>query len=384
MKKLVKIKNTASIILDDGTLIITDSFTDEDTIFCLQSSDDEIKDKYIVGIEGYLSKSKEIKKTIKEVQKSSNLVFNNGKVTIPSISEVSVPKLLVEAISLAEKNKDENKLQGYLNFWTLACKNPNEEARNNLLWFLETHKFKILKSGLFVTYRNVVSKNTTTVSSDVLSKIKEKYKNIKTVQKKSPKKYSVVFTTKNNFIIKKSVDLTEDELKNSKNLYEFVNSTPTIFTDKYTKTMKIELGVPVRIPREACDEDSKVSCSRGLHLAKKDWRDLGMFGDTTIMCLCNPMNVVAVPKEQTYGKLRTCEYFPLKVVHKDKNNNIIETIEDGDELDYFNISYDGVINNKKSSEFVLELPKEPRYNIDNILANLNSIKKELENKSIKA
>lgn len=81
--------------------------------------------------------------------------------------------------------------------------------------------------------------------------------------------------------------------------------------------MTIKLGNSVKLKEVKRDvEDSNNECSRGLHLSHKIRSSLENFGDTTIMCLCNPANVVAVPKKGSYNKIRTCEYFPVEIVER--------------------------------------------------------------------
>lgn len=382
--KLVRIGSKAVIYLEGNVTIMNDTFTDEDMVFVSSASDEEIKAKYISDYADYFKQSEIIKDVVESVQGSKYLNFDNGLITIPSISEVSVPKYLADKLLEAEINKDTNKVSAYLNFWTLSCQNSNAEARNNLLYFLETHGFKILKSGLFISYRNaheVTLFKSLGLTLDEHDFIMNKYQNIKKVQKKSPKKYIIV---RDNGVIKVvEKKKIKPHQREQSDLLEYVESETfkgTIFTDNRTKKMRIKLGCTVAIPREECDEDSNNSCSRGLHLAKKDWADLGSFGTHTIMCLCNPANVVAVPPIDSYGKIRTCEYFPVRLTEFDSNGKIVEDIEDGSELNYFNVSYDGVINNEKATEFQIQMPQEVNLDAELIKTNLAIIKETLLNK----
>lgn len=377
--KLVKVGNRVTIILSDGTLIMSDNFTNSDVEFVLNSTEDEVKRKYIKALADY-EKEMEKVETYENLD-SKILSFKEGVFTIPEISQVSVPKYLVDRILGAEMEQDEVLLNTYLNFWTLACQNPNAEARNHLLWFLETHGFKILPSGLFVAYRNVVKKGEYDIPDDIKDEIFEAFLKLKE-KKMSPKQYTVVqheggyAISHNDHIDSKSIVIG--------NLVDVVSEdTIDEFTDNHTRKMSIKKGVPVRMDRAQCDEDSSQSCSRGLHLAKKDWSGLGSFGDTTIMCLCNPVNVVAVPKEDTYGKIRTCEYFPVKEVEKGPDGKIIEDFEDGEiEMEYFTVSYDGVINNNNSTEFKIDIPVRPDINYTDMKYNLMFIKDQLANRNV--
>lgn len=380
--QIIKTGNNVCIRLTDGTVIMSDSITENEMLQIFEMSEDEIKRKFLVQYEEYAEAVANVTRSVD----SKYVTFQNGMYLIPDISEISVPEDLAEKLLEAEENEDENLIETYLNFWTLCCQNPNAEARNNLLWFLDTHGFKILKSGMFVAYRNVVYKGEYELTDIEMTEAIELFSHIK-FNRESPKDYVLIRVNdtinRNTYIdvveMKSYDDVTVDhELLG--NLSDIVNSEFKIdeFTDQRTRQMKIQLGVPVRIPREECDEDSSVSCSRGLHLARKDWSGLGSFGDTTMVCLCNPTNVVAVPREDDYGKIRCCEYFPVELTQKDPvTGAIVETIQDGDELPYFNISYDGLINSEKSTEFQLTIPVKPEINYTDILHSLNEIKLKL-------
>lgn len=78
------------------------------------------------------------------------------------------------------------------------------------------------------------------------------------------------------------------------------NVVPTkdanVYTDAHSGTTKIEIGKVVTIPREECDNNSDVTCSRGLHLGARTWLKQNYYGSQGLVCLCNPADVVAVPK----------------------------------------------------------------------------------------
>lgn len=96
-----------------------------------------------------------------------------------------------------------------------------------------------------------------------------------------------------------------------------------VYTDQYTHTFKIKLGEVVKMRREECDSDSNVCCSKGLHLGSRDWLQRGYFGEVGLVCLCNPAEVVAVPKVDNYGKLRCCAYLPIDIADFDIEGNVI-------------------------------------------------------------
>lgn len=78
------------------------------------------------------------------------------------------------------------------------------------------------------------------------------------------------------------------------------NVVPTkdadVYTDAHSGTTRIEIGKVVTMPREKCDSNSDVTCSRGLHLGARTWLKQNYYGSQGLVCLCNPADVVAVPK----------------------------------------------------------------------------------------
>ena len=261
--RTIKQGKILTIILSDGTVITETNVTKELEQFLLDSSTDEkkIKEFFIAGGQA-TAEDKEKIELVKNITKSTILNYDaeTGKTTMPTVSKVSVPKALIDRINAAPNGDVQ---EGLVNFWKLACRNPNEHSRNNLLWFLEKHNFTILKSGLFVAYRNVLKvQHMVSVNVDAL------YHNIKNVQKKSPKKFQVI-KTKDSQLKSKKLDYKLKDGETYLGVLEDLAKAQTSctglsYTDKHTKTFDIQLGTPVSMPRENCDTNSKNTCSRGL------------------------------------------------------------------------------------------------------------------------
>lgn len=376
--RTIKQGKSLTIILSDGVVITDTNVSKETEAFIKENSDneEEVKKYFMIDVE----EKEEIRKEralIKDIAKSSIFKYDEatGITTIPSVSEVSVPKHLIDKIKQVEGTEAE---ESYLNFWRLACRNPNEYSRENLLWFLQTHNFTILKSGLFVAYRNVVK-----VKGQKLF-VTDLYKNIKFVQKKSPKKFKVIKTSQDELKTKKLdyvVKNGEVEMGNLEDLNK-QSSESHAFTDKYTGKFQIKLGQPVTMARDKCDSNPNNSCSAGLHVACKDWGGLKQFGDTSIAVLVNPIDVVAVPKDSGYSKMRVCQYFPLKVVEW-ANNKIVEDIKEGDSLDFWEAIIEGEVNNTDSNPHKLKVPDMPVQDYNKYILNVKQIRDQLKNKMIK-
>ena len=117
----------------------------------------------------------------------------------------------------------------------------------------------------------------------------------------------------------------------------------------------------VTIPREKCDCDSSNECSKGLHCASVKWLKKNYFGDVGLACLVNPADVVAVPHSSEYGKLRTCAYLPMEIIHYDKNDNVIPlNVEDGFDCSYVTkVIYEGTMGTEQDSTYKINIPSIP-------------------------
>ena len=102
-------------------------------------------------------------------------------------------------------------------------------------------------------------------------------------------------------------------------LAEIEEENQSVYTDKHTHSMEIKLGVPVVMDRTECDADPKRDCSYGLHVGAtkyvEQFRGVNRKNSDdekspVLVCLVNPMHVVAVP-EYDHSKMRVAEYYPF-------------------------------------------------------------------------
>ena len=99
-----------------------------------------------------------------------------------------------------------------------------------------------------------------------------------------------------------------------------------LYTDMHSRTMTIELGVPVKMERKDCDSDPAQDCSYGLHCGATAYVErFANRGESVILvCLVNPAHVVAVP-QYDHSKMRVAEYFPFAfATYSDGKIDIIE------------------------------------------------------------
>lgn len=151
-----------------------------------------------------------------------------------------------------------------------------------------------------------------------------------------------------------------------------------VYTDHHSHSTRIKIGEMVTISREECDCNSNNECSKGLHCASVKWLKKNYFGDVGLACLVNPADVVAVPHNSEYGKLRTCAYLPMDIIHYDKNDNVIPLdVEDGFDCSYVTkVIYEGTMGTEQDSTYKINIPEIPGTTSESIQDKLLEIAKE--------
>jgi hypothetical protein len=235
-----------------------------------------------------------------------------------------LPKQLIENLMDAHNSPEEAMYteKSLINFWKWLMVNPDRYVRTDLFKWISTGQWSITDEGMIISYRNVAIMNDG-CEKQLQEFITEQYTKVKR-WKKSPKNFSVAQAGGNYYCM--SNDKAEERynvIGNLQELYETVVKGPeqVVYTDNFSRTMEIKIGEPVSMPRKECDNDPNSACSRGLHQMSKAY-GLRM-GETTLVCLVNPYNVVAVPRGE-HSKFRTCEYLPIGLAEKDENGDLVE------------------------------------------------------------
>lgn len=90
------------------------------------------------------------------------------------------------------------------------------------------------------------------------------------------------------------------------------NSNSYLFVDSHTGKVIQQVGTLVHMEPESVDEDRRMDCSAGLHVARKGY--LSNFRtDVITLCKVHPEDVIAVPKYDP-SKMRVCAYRILFVL----------------------------------------------------------------------
>lgn len=306
--RIIRCKTSLTVTLSGGRIIQVNNCDDETykKVEALYAADDEFEMINLLIPEKPETEGISTVRLIKfwnDVENTSELTTEGSSVYWKDVSPLSMPMSFAEKVMKAEKSNDTIKLNAYRNFWTLLSLNPDPDVRQNLFKFLEKWGMVITKSGLFVGYRNA-------------------------------------------------------------NIYRESNnpSEGTIYTDAHSGTTRIMIGRMVTLPREQCDTNSDNECSRGLHIGGTSWLDKGYYGDVGLVCLVNPVDVVAVPwAHAEYGKLRTCAYMPIGQAQYDDDGHIIPFRTDSGFEEPFvpTILYDGVMATENVATYKIPMPKDP-------------------------
>lgn len=176
-------------------------------------------------------------------------------------------------------------------------------------------------------------------------------------------KYGMTISKCGFFVGYRNVDKTEEE---------------GIFTDHHSHTFKIKIGEMVTMPRDKCDTVQENTCSGGLHIGGRGWLKQNYYGDTGLACLINPADVVAVPPYDNYGKLRTCAYLPMEIIHYDENDDVIPLdVEDGFDCSYVTkVIYEGTMGTEEDSTYRIKIPDLPGTTTESIQDKLLEIAKD--------
>ena len=304
-----------------------------------------------------------------------------------------IPRGLLDVMK--EYHENEYPLDSIINFWKLLMINPDKTIRNTLFEFISKHDFVLTDNGYMLVYKAVYLKENNAKTHET-SKLEEfvsaMYHKVKQDWKTSPKRYVVYSDEEGLHITKKIASDKWDEAKSERiegnldELFDAIGSDEatlfdkTVYTDMYTREMKIKLGETVTKDRTECNGDPQVECSYGLHVGATSYVESYASSRSKILvCLVNPANVVAVPNYDK-SKMRVTEYFPFALAERD--NGKIDIIEhpyyENDYKDIEVTELEAMIEAVKKEE----LPIETAKNVQKEERSFAELKKMIENRMI--
>ena len=103
------------------------------------------------------------------------------------------------------------------------------------------------------------------------------------------------------------------------------------YKDKYSGKFDNSVGQVLRMSRTDVDDNPNNGCSAGFHVGSHDYADSWAGSDGRLMIVeYSPTDIVSVPDESGYGKLRVCEY---KVIAESTNRSKLNNGSYGYESD---------------------------------------------------
>lgn len=161
----------------------------------------------------------------------------------------------------------ESNYEALAKFWEKLEGNPNEHSKKQAYNWLSTHDFKITPDGDVVGYKGVDGRR----DGDTFSSV--------------------------------SASQVADAPSG------FVNGVPVPPLSR----IKQGIGDVVTMPRSEVKHDPNVHCHRGLHVG--DWSYASSFARGAVLEVhVNPRDIVSVPNNHGYRKVRVCKYKVIRVV----------------------------------------------------------------------
>lgn len=99
------------------------------------------------------------------------------------------------------------------------------------------------------------------------------------------------------------------------------------WTDVHTGKFDNSIGKLVQMPRHMVDDDNSRTCSAGLHVCADEYLSGFATGSgyrTVVVEVC-PSDVVSVPYDYNFSKMRCCEY---RVLHEIETSDVEKVLED--------------------------------------------------------
>jgi hypothetical protein len=168
---------------------------------------------------------------------------------------------LTKAIIAFHAANDPN-FKPLVNFMEKVATNPNDHSREQLFSWLARHDFSICEDGDFIAYKGV-----------------------------------------------------------DRDFYSSFAGRAIVNGEAMSGKIPWRPGTIVEMPREEVKHDPHNGCSTGLHVA--NWRfAVGWNGDKTLRCKINPRDVVSVPTDSDFQKMRVCRAYVIDEVQREDTTHL--------------------------------------------------------------
>ena len=123
---------------------------------------------------------------------------------------------------------------------------------------------------------------------------------------------------------------------------------------------EIDLGEMVSMPRDECDPNSSVSCSKGLHVGSHKYvESFGSNMDTILACVVSPRDIVALP-DQDHSKVRFCRYLPYATMERNDDGSWeeIDAVQVSTDQLEDDFDYGGTLEDLKGQEDLSDVQQD--------------------------
>lgn len=328
------------------------------------------------------------------------LEFKNNRLMYKGIN-LAIPEFLCE--KMAEASYEE--LTPLCNFWRNLALCPESNVREDLFEYLNNNGFIITNQGLIVSLRRAhkVKNNeqeTSKYDAEFNAFVTRKYTARKLAKKGTKNVYVGLASDYESFelvyniddavvqeslydLYQKTLNITKETPTEQLEYYVANHNVRTNFTiDGEAKFGRVEYHLlkETRISRQDCDHDSSRHCSNGLHNGTPEYvLENSWLGESILVCLTNPMDVVSVPTDG-YHKFRTSALYPLAEITTDEVE--IFTQNQGTVIfdeEYMNYTTEYIESLLKTSEFQslkddFILPRElSKEDVSDIIKNIREV-----------
>lgn len=293
----------------------------------------------------------------------------NGNYYLPETPHVPIYPTVKKML---EQYKEEGlDPEPIMNLWKLSLNNPSEQARKDLMTYIEQYGVPVTDRGYMILYKSVRDKNEVieklayVVGREYFEKMRRRDQNPLEWWVYELPEDAIYAESHDRFFVTDSPDdvvyerAVEGEWQNEEQYEEYdrddspdteevplepIGNLAELFRDLVINKqdleaseeetapifepyhrgdygMEIHLGKVVTMPREKCDPDINRECSYGLHVGSYEYvSKFGQSDQTTLACLVNPSDIVALPQYDN-SKIRTCAYLPYGIIKKDEHGN---------------------------------------------------------------
>lgn len=272
-------------LIDSHLIVVNDTIIDSYNL-----TTEQVKDFYDFIEESTDLSENALRKGVEDIllKKQTRVVLNEEKFV--QKEKVYLKDYNIEVPNAFLKVFNGDLSSNYINFLKLLQLNPIEAIRKKLPQYIVDNNLRITDNGYIVGCRQVWKvKN----NNEEIEKIKDLYHKVKNKWKKSPSK--TVLDTNNNIVTVGGIVTLQEKYDEVKDF-----SNTTYYTSDYTQKERWEVGGIMDVGKRSLD-NTELSCGSDMLHIRSNPKELDSYGDTNIMVIINPQDVVSCKERWKFG-----------------------------------------------------------------------------------